>query len=169
MTYYVLFFLHLDSRRVSIAGITDHPESCWMEQMARNATLKGWGFLPSRRYLFDDRDAKFSESFRDRLAAGGVKPLKLPSRSPNRNAFAERGVRSVKEECLSKLVLFGEAALRRVLAKYVEHFHAERNHPGKGKVLLFPSSDRAASNGSGRVRCQERLGGLLKYYHREAA
>ena len=75
----------------------------------------------------------------------------------------------MKEECLSKLVLFGEAALRRVLAEYVEHFHAERNPPGKGKVLLFPSSDRAASNGSGRVRCQERLGGLLKYYHREAA
>ena len=71
MTYDVLFFLHLDSRRVSIAGITDHPESCWMEQMARNATLEGWGFLPSRRYLFDDRDAKFSESFRDTLAAGG--------------------------------------------------------------------------------------------------
>ena len=115
MTYYVLFFLHLGSRRVSIAGITDHPESCWMEQMARNATLEGWGFLPSRRYLFDDRDAKFSESFRDRLAAGGVKPLELPSRSPNRNAFAERWVRSVKEECLSKLALFGEAALRRVL------------------------------------------------------
>ena len=91
MTYDVLFFLHLDSRRLSIAGSTDHPESCWMEQMARNATLEGWGFLPSRRYLFDDRDAKFSESFRDRLAAGGVKPLKLPSRSPNRNAFAALG------------------------------------------------------------------------------
>jgi hypothetical protein len=95
--------------------------------------------------------------------------LKLPARSPNLNAFTERWVRSVKEECLSKLLLFGEASLRRVLAEYVEHFHAERNHQGKGNVLLFPSSDRATSNGSGRVRCQERLGGLLKYYHREAA
>ena len=168
-TYYVLFFLHLDSRRVSIAGIPDHPELCWMEQMARNATLEGWGFLHSRCYLLHDRDTKFSESFRDTLAAGGVKPLKLPARSPNLNAFTERCVRSVKEECLSKLLLFGEASLRRVLAEYVEHFHAERNHQGKGNVLLFPSSDRATSNGSGRVRCQERLGGLLKYYHREAA
>ena len=169
VTYYVLFFLHLDSRRVSIAGIPDHPELCWMEQMARNATLEGWGFLHSRCYLLHDRDTKFSESFRDTLAAGGVKPLKLPARSPNLNAFTERWVRSVKEECLSKLLLFGEASLRRVLAEYVEHFHAERNHQGKGNVLLFPSSDRATSNGSGRVRCQERLGGLLKYYHREAA
>ena len=76
-------------------------------------------------------------------------------------------MRSVKEECLSKLVLFGEAALRRVLAEYVEHFHAERNPPGKGNVLLFPNFDTTA--GSGRVRCKERLGGLLKYYHRDAA
>lgn len=116
-----------------------------------------------------DRDAKFSELFRDTLAAGGVKPLQLPARSPNLNAFAERWVRSVKEECLSKLGLFGEASLRRVLAEYVEHFHAERNHQGKGNLLLFPSSDRAAGNSSGRVRCKERLGGLLKYYYREAA
>jgi transposase len=169
VTYYVLFFLHLDSRRVSIAGITDHPESCWMEQMARNATLEGWGFLQSCRYLLHDRDAKFSESFRDTLVAGGVKPLKLPARSPNLNAFAERWVRSVKEECLSKLVLFGEASLRKALTEYVEHFHTERNHQGKGNVLLFPSAGRVPATGRGRVRCKERLGGLLKYYHREAA
>jgi hypothetical protein len=140
-----------------------------MEQMARNATLEGWGFLHERRYLLHDRDAKFSESFRDTLAAGGVKALKLPARSPNLNAFAERWVSSVKEECLCKLVLFGQASLRRALAEYVEHFHAERNHQGKGNVLLFPSTDRSSGNGSGRVRCQERLGGLLKYYHHEAA
>jgi putative transposase len=169
VTYYVLFFLHLDSRRVSIAGITDHPESGWMEQMARNATLDGWGFLQSRRYLLHDRDAKFSESFRDTLAAGGVKPLKLPARSPNLNAFAERWVRSVKEECLAKLLLFGEASLRSVLEEYVGHFHAERNHQGKGNVLLFPIAESASGKGKGRVRCQERLGGLLKYYHRQAA
>jgi hypothetical protein len=88
VTYYVLFFLHLDSRRISIAGITDHPETGWMEQMARNATLEGWGFLQSRRYLLHDRDTKFSESFRDTLAAGGVKALKLPARSPNLKDYA---------------------------------------------------------------------------------
>jgi hypothetical protein len=169
VTYYVLFFLHLDSRRVSIAGITDQPDAEWMTQMARNATSEGWGLLRSRRYLLHDRDTKFCESFRSVVEAGGVKPLKLPARSPNLNAFAERWVRSVKQECLSKLILFGEASLRRTLGQYVEHFHAERNHQGKGNVILFPATDQAIQNRDGRVRRRERLGGMLKYYHREAA
>ena len=85
----------------------------------------------------------------------------------NLNAYAERWVRSVKEECLSKVILFGECSLRRALSEYVEHFHAERNHQGKGNVLLFPrDTDR---HREGPVRCHERLGGLLRYYHREAA
>jgi hypothetical protein len=92
VTYYVLFFIHLDTRRVSIAGIAEHPDSVWMEQMGRNATSEGWGFLQDRRYLLHDRDAKFSDSFRNTVRAGGVKPLKLPARSPNLNSFAERWV-----------------------------------------------------------------------------
>jgi putative transposase len=92
----------------------------------------------------------------------------LPARSPNLNAYAERWVRSVKEECLSKLILFGERApCGEPLSEYVEHFHAERNHQGKGNVLLFPrATDRQRE---GPVRCRERLGGLLRYYHRKAA
>src|SRR6187455_3207929 len=82
VTYYVLFFIHLDTRKVSIAGITEHPDSAWMEQMGRNATVEGWGFLQDRRYLLHDRDAKFSDCFRNTVMAGGVKPLKLPARSP---------------------------------------------------------------------------------------
>ena len=91
----------------------------------------------------------------------------LPARSPNLNAYAERWVRSVKEECLSKLILFGERSLRRALSEYVEHFHAERNHQGKGNVLLFPRGTNIRRHGS--VQCRERLGGLLRYYHQEAA
>ena len=140
-----------------------------MEQMGRNVTLEGWGFLQDRRYLLHDRDAKFSDSFRDTVMAGGVKPLKLPARSPNLNSFAERWVRSVKEECLSKLVLFGEGSLRRAVGEYVTHFLEERNHQGKGNVLLFPREEENIGSITGRVRCKERLGGLLKYYHREAA
>ena len=169
VTYYVLFFLHLDSRRASIAGITNQPDAEWMTQMARNATSEGWGFLQSRGYLLHDRDAKFYESFSSVVEAGGVKALKLPARSPNLNAFAERWVRSVKEECLSKLILFGEGSLQRALREFVEHFHTERNHQGKGNVILFPPSDQAVQGGDGLVRCRERLGGMLKYYHREAA
>src|SRR6266478_9677171 len=138
VTYYVLFFIHLDSRKVDIAGITVHPNEQWMRQMARNVTMEGCGTLRDCRYLLHDRDTKYRHSFRTIIASGQVKPLALPARSPNLNAYAERWVRSVKEECLSKLILFGERPLRRALSEYVEHFHRERNHQGKGNVLLFP-------------------------------
>jgi transposase InsO family protein len=168
-TYYVLFFIHLGNRRVSIAGITDHPDAMAMEQMARNATLEELGCLHPCRYLLHDRDTKFCESFREVLKAGGVKPLKLPARSPNLNAYAERWVRSVKEECLSRLILFGESSLRRAVTAFGEHYHRERNHQGRGNVLLFPAAEQRVGSRDGKVCCKERLGGLLKYYHREAA
>jgi hypothetical protein len=166
VTYYVLFFIHLESRRVYIAGITVHPNEPWMKQIARNVTMDDCGALRDCRYLLHDRDTKFTRSFRVIIGSGRVEPL-APAHSPNLNAYAERWVRSVKEECLSKVILFGERSLRRALSNYVEHFHAERNHQGKGNVLLFPrATDR---HREGQVRCRERLGGLLRYYHQEAA
>ena len=167
VTYYVLFFIHLESRRVNIAGITVHPDEPWMKQIARNATMEGCGALRDCRYLLHDRDTKFTQSFRAIIASGRVEPLALPARSPNLNAYAERWVRSVKEECLSKIILFGERSLRRALGEYVEHYHAERNHQGMGNVLLFPSDTNIHREGT--VQCRERLGGLLRYYHQEAA
>jgi len=92
----------------------------------------------------------------------------LPPRSPNLNAYAERWVRSVKEECLSRVMLFGEVSLRHALTQYIEHYHHERNHQGKDNVLLFPAVSQDAE-GTGPIRCRERFGGLLKYYEREAA
>ena len=106
--------------------------------MARNATGEEWGFLNQRRYALHDRDTKFCSVFRATMTAGGIEPIQLPARSPNFNAYAERWVRSVKQECLSKLILFGEGSLRRAVTEFIEHFHAERNHQGKGNVLLFP-------------------------------
>jgi putative transposase len=108
-----------------------------------------------------------TQSFRAIIASGGVKPLALPARSPNLNAYAERWVRSVKDECLSKVLLFGERSLRRALSEYVKHYHAERNHQGKGNVLLFPRD--ADIRHAQTMQCRERLGGLLRYYHQEAA
>ena len=102
------------------------------------------------------------------LKSVGVRPVVLPPQSPNLNAFAERWVRSVKQECLSKLILFGEASLRRALTEYTEHYHTERNHQGKENQLLFPGRAPAVSGPRMRVRCDERLGGLLKYYARAA-
>ena len=117
VTYYVLFFIHLESRRVAIGGITVHPDEAWMKQMARNATMDDCGALRGCRYLLHDRDTKFTQSFRAILASGEVEPLGLPAQSPNLNAYAERWIRSVKEECLSRVILFGERSLRRALSE----------------------------------------------------
>ncbi len=167
VTYYVLFFIHVATRKVHVAGLTPYPNEEWMTQMARNVTMADVGFLWSHRYLIHDRDGKFCPAFVDTIESVGVKTVKLPTRSPNLNCFAERWVRSVKEECLSKLILFGEESLRRALAQYLDHHHVERPHQGKGNVILFPNpadSDRV----QGEIRCRERLGGLLTYYYREA-
>ena len=128
-----------------------------------------WGFLESRRYLIHDRDTKFTDSFREIIKSNHVEPLKLPARSPNLNAYAERWVKSVKDECLSKLVLFGEASLRRALRNYLAHYHGERNHQGKDNVVLFPTMATNTYTAVRSVACHERLGGLLKYYYQEAA
>lgn len=168
VTYYVLFFLHLESRRVTIAGITRHPDEEWMAQVARSATQESWGYLHSCRYVLHDRDSKFCASFRSALASGGVKTIMLPAKAPNLNAFAERWVRSVKQECLSKVILFGETSLSRVLTEYSRHYHHERNHQGKGNRLLFPNDAGKIHRSSSNIVCRQRLGGLLKYYQRTA-
>jgi hypothetical protein len=158
VTYYVLFFIHLESRKVDIAGITVHPNEPWMQQMARNVTMEACGILQDCCYLLHDRDTKYTLSFRAIIKSGRVEPLALPAHSPNLNAYAERWVRSVKEECLSKIILFGERSLRRALSEYVEHYHGERNHQGKSNVLLF--SRVAETRRDGPVQCRDRLGGL---------
>jgi len=164
VTYYVLFFMKLGSRRGEIAGITRHPDEEWMQQVGRTATQESWGHLHGCRYLLHDRDTTFCHSFRFMVRQSDVEPLMLPARTPNLNAFAERWVRSVRQECLSKLILCSERSLMRVLTEFTAHYHAERNHQGKGNKLLFP--DRL--DGHGKIECHERLGGLLKYYARAA-
>jgi len=168
VTYYVLFFIHLGSREIHVAGVTPHPNEAWMVQVARNVTMEAWGFLSPGQDLIHDRDGKYCPAFQQIIDGAGVKRVPLPPRSPNLNAYAERWVRSVKEECLSRLILVGEGSLRHALQAYVEHYHHERNHQGKENVLLFPWTCRR-SQGKGPVQCRERLGGLLKYYAREAA
>ena len=166
-TYYVLFFLQLEGRRVSLAGVTRHPDKEWMEQMGRNAVDPDFGYLRKQRYVLHDRDTKFCASFRSILQSEGVKCLTLPPRSPDLNAFAERWVRSAREECLRKIILFGEGSLRRALTEYVSHFHSERNHQGKDNLLLFPEV-KPPRNRSQSVCKRQRLGGLLNYYCRAA-
>lgn len=169
ITYYVLFFIHIGSREVHIAGITPNPNEAWMKQVARNVTMADWGFLSGYRYLIHDRDSKFCESFRGIIKSGGVKPLKLPPQIPNLNAFSERLILSIKSECLSGLIFFGEMSLMKALREYMIHYHQERNHQGKENRLLFPLHDHKPEYRTDRIDCRSRLGGKLKYYHREAA
>ena len=152
-----------------VAGMTPHPNEVWMKQIARNLTMDEWGFLKNCRYLIHDRDTKFCQSFCKPIESGDVKTVRLPARSPNLNAFSERWVRSVKDECLSKLILFGESSLRWALREYLTYYHAERNHQGKGNVLLFSDSTKPINQPNASVNCRKRLGGLLKNYHQEAA
>jgi putative transposase len=168
VTYYVLFFIHLGSRKIHVAGVTPHPNEAWMVQVARNVTMEEWGFLSAGQYLIHDRDGKYCPAFQQIIDTSGITRVPLPPRSPNLNAYAERWVRSVKEECLSRLILFGEASLHHALTQYVAHFHHERNHQGKGNALLLPTVSQNSVDKS-TIYCRERLGGLLKYYAHEAA
>ncbi len=169
ITYYVLFFIHIGSRKVHIAGVTPNPNESWMKQIARNVTMAGWGFLSNCKYLIHDRDTKFCRSFGSIIRSGGVEPLKLPSQSPNLNAFAERWVLSIKSECISGLIFFGEEILRLVLREYTAHYHQERNHQGRRNKLLFPDNNLDPIHKNGEIVCGSRLGGVLKYYYQRAA
>ena len=168
VTYSVLFFIHIGCRRVHIAGITAHPNEAWMKQIARNETMETWGFLKPGQYLIHDRDGKYCPAFQKLLDDAGIQRVPLPPRSPNLNAYAERWVRSVKSEVLSKLVLFGERALRHALSTYLCHYHEERPHQGIGNIIPFPTSPVANAR-EGPIQCRERLGGLLRYYEKKAA
>jgi hypothetical protein len=165
--YLVLFVIELKTRYICIAGIHPQPDGKWMEQMARNLTDPGEGFLRTSRHLIHDRDPLYTKVFEETLRSGGIHPVRLPARSPNLNAYAERFVRSIKEECLNRVVPLGEGHLRRLVHEYVEHYHRERNHQGRDNQLLErapPSARRRAA-----VLRRARLGGLLNFYYREAA
>src|SRR5713226_3471277 len=122
------------------AGTTVSPEDPWMKQIARNLLAADEGFLVGKRYLLMDRDTKFSQGFRDILQDTGVKAVRLPPRSPNLNAHLERFWRSLREECLDRMIFFGEDMLRRAVQAYLSHYHGERNHQGLGNRLIEPGN-----------------------------
>ena len=163
----VFFVIELSTRRVEIAGIAPDPNGSWMAQVARNLTDCFDGFLFGKRYLIHDRDPLYTAKFRNTLAATGVRCVKLPPRSPNLNAYAERFVRSIKSECLNRMIFLGGKHLRYVVNEYVEHYHAERNHQGIGNRLIEERHEGAQNTGP--VVSRTRVGGMLRYYHRAAA
>jgi transposase InsO family protein len=164
--YFVLLVIDLKTRRVEIAGITAAPNGLWMEQIAPNLVDCEDGFLLDSRYLIHDRDPLFTRTFGAILRNADVDPVRLPVRSPNLNAYAERFVRSAKSECVGQVILLGERHLRRVVSDYVEHYHSERNHQGIGNRLIDRGDGGLGV--AGPVECHERLGGILRYYARAA-
>ena len=117
--------------------------------------------------LICDRDAKWSASARERFGEAGIRVVQTPFQAPNCNAYAERFVRSIEEECLNQVIVLGDAHLRRTLTAFVAHYHQERNHPGLHDRLIAPDS-LAPPGATGPVRCRARLSGLLRYYYRAA-
>jgi hypothetical protein len=169
VTYYTLFFIHVGSRKVYLGGITTNPNENWMRQAARNLTMTGCATLTRCRFLIRDRDAKFTSGFGMIFRSIGIETVMLPPRSPNLNAFAERFVKSMKTECLDRMIFFGEESLRHTVTQYIEHYHFERPHQGIGNVIPFPLVAADDQPRDGPIICKERLGGLLRSYHRKKA
>ena len=167
VTHYLLFVINLADRAVQVLGLTTNPNEAWMLQMTRNAFDCEQGILCDMRYLIIDRDTKYSDGFRQLISSQGIEVVRLPPRSPNLNAYAERFDRSVKEECLNRMIFIGQSSLRRAISAYVVHYHHERNHQGLSNRLIRPSG--AESDSRGTVRLRRRLGGMLNYYERVAA
>jgi transposase InsO family protein len=138
-----------------------------MKQTARELTAFDDGFLNRKKYVIMDRDATFCESFRTMLTDEGIEPIRLPPRSPNLNAYVERFFRSLKSECLERMIFFGENSLRNAVREFLSHYHQERNHQGLENKVIDPAEDIGPI--TGEIKCRDRLGGMLRYYYRDAA
>jgi transposase InsO family protein len=165
VTYYVAFLIEVQSRRVQVIGCTPYPNEAFVIQCLREATGET-GLLSDGRLLLCDRDPKWSLAVQQWLCTAGVRVVRTPPGAPNCNAYAERFVRSVKEECLDRIVSLGERHLRRTLWEFGTHYHRERNHQGLGNELIDRPS---GAQSMGVVRRRQRVGGILNFYYRSAA
>jgi transposase InsO family protein len=161
MTFYTVFVIDLATRRVELLGTTPHPDDAFMRQVVRTLTMAD---ANPYRVMICDRDAKWSAAVRERLEEAGIRVVHTPYQAPNANAYAERFVRSVKEECLDWIIPIGQGLFRRAVSEFFAHYHRERNHQGLENALI----EGAPVSSAGRVHRQSRLGGLLNFYRRAA-
>jgi transposase InsO family protein len=159
--FLVLFLIELSTRKVEVAGIASVGNGLWMSQIGRNLTDAVDGIVTGKRYLIHDQDPLFTAEFLTMLKEAGISSVKLPPRSPNLNAYAERFVRTIKESCLERMILFGESSVRRAISEFTTHYHSERNHQGLDNQLICPEPSLVRAGGA--VRRRERLGGMLNY------
>ena len=161
--YMVLVGIDYSTRKVEIVGIVQQAYGTWMNQMAKNLTDPISGFLKDKRHLIHDRDPLYTEEFIKILKSAGINPIKSMPMAPNFSPFVERFIRSIKSECLDRMIIFGERHLQYCIENWIEHYHRERAHQGIDNNIIDP-----LPQGEGKIVCHERLGGLLKFYRRAA-
>jgi putative transposase len=166
VTYYTAFVIELQTRRVRVLGSTPHPDGAFVEQVVRGLVSETDDVLREGRMLLCDRDPKWTRGMEEVLRTAGVRVVRTPPAAPNCNAHAERFVRSIKEECLDRVLPLGEWHRRRLIREFVAHYHIERNHQGIGNALIDRPPTQAAT---GPIRRHQRVGGVLSYYYRAAA
>jgi putative transposase len=165
VTYYVAFLLEMQSRRIQVVGCTAYSNEAFVIQCLRQSADDA-GLLSDGRLLLCDRDRKWSSAVEHWLGTAGVQVIRTPPSAPNCHAYAERFVRSIKEECLDRIVPLGERHLRRTLQDFAAHYHRERNYQGLANELIQrPPAQRV----TGAVRRRQRVGGILNFYYRSAA
>jgi putative transposase len=176
-TLYALFLIELHTRRVRLVGVTDHPNGPWVVQRARELSMsreaETTAGASAPRFLVRDRDSKFTHAFDDVFASDGIQTIKTPIQAPNADAFAERWVRTVRQECLDWMLIWSGRQLARVLDEYVRHYNDERPH--RSLDLRPPhardegSAARVSTAAATAVRRRDRLGGLVNEYYEAAA
>ncbi|RPI61145.1 MAG: integrase [Planctomycetaceae bacterium] len=166
--FFVLFFIHIGSRKVFVSGITDHPHAQWMTQQARNFSIHLHESGMEATHLIRDGDKKFVEQFNEFLSAGGTEIVRIPPAAPNMNPFAERWCQSLQTECLDHFIILGQRHLRYLVGEYLDYYNHCRPHQSMGNQPLAQAGDSPPPS-TGRILCKERLGGLLKHYYRKTA
>ncbi len=161
--FMVLVAIDYKTRKVEIAGIIPEANGVWMKQMAKNLTDPFDGFMKDKKFVVMDQDPIFTEEVRLLFEDAGVSPVRTTPASPNLNPFAERFIRSIKHECLNKMIIFGEKHLRYCIEQYCDFYHTARPHGGLDYEMIEPPP-----KGKGEVVCKEWLGGTLKSWHRAA-
>jgi putative transposase len=165
-TIYVLFFIELGTRRIYLAGCTTNPDITWVTQQARQLV---WNLKDDSRdmaFLIHDNDTKFASSYDNVFSSEGIEVLHTPYRAPRANAYAERWVRSIREECLDHILVLNENHLHRVLREYEEYYNHARPHQGLDHH--FPLSG-PVSNTAGPIRRRDILGGIIHDYYRQSS
>ncbi len=165
-TLYVFFFIELGTRRVHLAGITSNPDSAWVTQQARQFMWNLDELHAAFSFLIRDHDSKYTSAFDTVFVSSGVHGIPTPLKAPNANAYAERWVRTVREECLDHLLIMNETHLQRVLKGYIAYYETARLHQGLGQQMPVP---RKTDSNTGPIRKHEVLGGIINDYYRVQA